>query len=176
MIILEGPDGAGKTTLANTLSKELSLPIAPRVVSKETEAMTDLRVWTDDNLKRDFQDVIFDRHRLISDPIYRGVLGKHNPRLYDPQWLAEALRKFVEIDPVIIFCMPPLEVIMLNLLDDDDNTVVVDHIERLYYGYAAEWAKLNAWTELTSLFWYDYSNPFGETDKTLTKYLRQELS
>lgn len=175
MIILEGPDGGGKTSLATALSKKLELPIAERVVSKETEALTDLRQWTNDNLKEGFQEVIFDRHRLISDPIYRAVFGKHNPRLYDPGWLTEALRKFKVIEPIIIFCMPPLEVIVLNLTDDGDNIVVANDIERIYYSYVALWSQMQAYSEWASLVWYDYTNPFGNTEDDIIAYVTQEL-
>ena len=177
MIILEGPDGGGKTSLAQQLSKRLELPIADRVVSKETEALTDLRVWTDKNLRQGFQRVIFDRHRLISDPIYRAVFGNHNAKLYDPRWLAGAMKQFANIDPIIIFCMPPLEVVALNLADDPDNTVVAGDIEKIYYSYAASWCQFSAWAlEFSSLHWYDYSNPFGLTVDDLVKTIKEDIN
>ncbi|MCA1807247.1 MAG: ATP-binding protein [Actinobacteria bacterium] len=52
MIVVEGPDGAGKTTLIRDLSALLNIPVAPRVVSQETKAMVDLRQWTEDNVSR----------------------------------------------------------------------------------------------------------------------------
>ena len=174
MIIVEGPDGGGKTSLARHLAQHLAMSIAPRVVSKETEAMTDLRVWTDENLRRGFQRMIFDRHRLISDPIYRAVFGKHNARLYNPAWLTSALDQFYGIDPIIIFCMPPLEVVALNLADDPDNKVVVNDIEKIYYSYVAAWAQLKSGPELSSMFWYDYSNPFITADD-ITRRVKADL-
>jgi hypothetical protein len=175
MIILEGPDGGGKTTLAKYLAKELEIEIAPRVVSTDTTAMTNLLVWTNHNLNQGFQTTIFDRHRLLSDPIYRAVFGNHNPVLYHPNWLFPALARLEEIDPYIIFCMPPLEVIALNLADDPHNKVVAADIERIYYSYLALWSQMKAWGDFTNLHWYDYSNPFGETAKELMEDIDKEL-
>lgn len=175
MIILEGPDGGGKTSLAQDLSKTLNMPIAERVVSQQTEALTDLRVWTEDNLRQGFQRKIFDRHRLISDPIYRAVFGNHNAQLYDPGWLTKAMAQFADIDPIIIFCMPSLEVVALNLADDPDNKVIVNDIEKIYYSYIALWAQMQGWGEFSTLLWYDYTNPFSRNAKDIAQIIKVEL-
>ena len=68
MIIVEGPDGAGKTTLIRQLQERWpDLAVAPRVVSKDAEAMVDLQEWVNINLSDGPQYKIFDRHRLISE-------------------------------------------------------------------------------------------------------------
>lgn len=124
MIVVEGPDGAGKTTLINTLASELKLPIAPRVVSKDAEAMTDLMQWVDENLHAGWQPTIFDRHRLISEPIYGPILREDfEPGFSDPQWFEPRLRAFYGLNPVIIYCLPDFEVVWENVLSGDDNKV-----------------------------------------------------
>lgn len=139
MIIFEGPDGSGKSTLMHQLNDELKLPIAPRVVSKETEAMVDLQTWVDQNLETGFQPIIYDRHRLISEPIYGPTLRgtSQEPGFSDVTWLAPRLRQFYELKPVIIYCLPPLEVVQANLKNDPDNTRVLDKIEAIYTAYVA---------------------------------------
>lgn len=143
MIVVEGPDGAGKTTLIQKLSEDLGIDVAPRVVSEQTKAMTDLRKWTDDNLRMGFQTLLFDRHRLISDPIYRAVLGEYNPELYDWAWLSRAVDLFYNLKPgppVIIYCLPPLDVVLKNVYSDsrNDNTAVMHTITPIYYSYTAK--------------------------------------
>lgn len=136
MLIVEGPDGGGKTTLIARLSEGLSLPVADRVVSKDAEAMVDLKAWVDSNLHSGFQPVIYDRHRLISEPIYGPVLRKHmEPGFEDPHWLASRQRLLRKINPIIIWCLPPLEDVLKNVDGDADNFVISEHIETIYWLY-----------------------------------------
>ncbi|MCA1799993.1 MAG: hypothetical protein LC650_01700, partial [Actinobacteria bacterium] len=105
MIVVEGPDGAGKTTLIRDLSALLNIPVAPRVVSQETKAMVDLRQWTEDNVSRGFRsDFLFDRHRLISDPIYRFIVPnkKMDAELYNLDWYYKHFFLFAQCRPLVI--------------------------------------------------------------------------
>lgn len=124
MIIVEGPDGAGKTTLIAELVAETGLKVAPRVVSKDTEALTDLVKWTEENTRAGFQATIFDRHRLISEPIYGPVLRRElNPEFSDPEWFYHQLHQLYRCNPFIIYCLPPLSIVMDNVLSSEDNQI-----------------------------------------------------
>lgn len=137
MIIVEGPDGAGKTTLISQLIAEFELPVAPRVVSKQTNDLTDLQQWVDRNLSEGFQYTLFDRHRLISEFCYGPTLRpKQRPGFTDYLWVWKSLRRLYEdVQPVIIYCLPELATIKRNLENDPDNEVVRDHIEQIYAAY-----------------------------------------
>lgn len=137
MIIVEGPDGAGKTTLIKQLQKEFELEVAPRVVSKDTNDLVDLQQWVDQNLREGFQYKLFDRHRLISEFCYGPTLRPtQRPGFTDRAWVWNSLRlMYNEVQPMIIYCLPKLEVIKANLDGDQDNTAVVDHIEQIYAAY-----------------------------------------
>lgn len=139
MLIFEGPDGAGKTTLINLFRKHYpSIEVAPRVVSKDTNAMTNLQNWVDENLASGFQFKIFDRHRLISEPIYGPLLRSHpEPGFSDLAWLRSRLRSFYAISPVIIYCLPPAEVVHMNIINDPDNSAVALRIHGIYSAYVA---------------------------------------
>lgn len=136
MIVVEGPDGSGKTTLVQHLSTVLRLPVAPRAVSKETEAMTDLKVWTEQNVRAGFQHTIFDRHRLISEFIY-GPLKRtrQEPGFNDLEWVQEMMFRFYAANPIIIYCLPDLVTIKTNLLGDEDNLAVNELTDQLYTLY-----------------------------------------
>jgi hypothetical protein len=159
VIVVEGPDGAGKTTLIETLSDLLDLPVAPRVVSKDAEAMVNLVHWTERNVTEGFQPIIYDRHRLISEPIYGPILREYpEPGFDDPMWLYEMNTKFYNFcTPVIIYCLPPVVAVINNIESDPDNRVVKSSIERIYALYANKAA-----TELVHrplhTFWYDYTS------------------
>lgn len=157
MIIVEGPDGGGKTTLIKFLSELWELPVAPRVVSKDARAMTDLKQWVEINVSKGWQNMIFDRHRLISEPIYGPILRSSQASGFDNvDWLSVMMHKFYKAEPLIIYCMPPLEVVKQNIQNDPDNEVVQDHIEAIYSAYAARAALDWHYSPLSMMVW-DYT-------------------
>jgi hypothetical protein len=139
MIIFEGPDGAGKTSLAVRLSRELGIPIADKVVSSDMTPMTDLAQWTEDNVSCGFQRRIFDRHRLISEPIYGpATRSRQDLRFCDPGWMMEMTARFYACDPIIIYCLPPIQTVRANVnREDTDNAAVKSRIGAIYAGYVA---------------------------------------
>lgn len=166
MIIVEGPDGAGKTTLIKNITEAYpDLEVAPRVVSKETKDLTDLQKWVDHNLAQGFQYKLFDRHRLISEFIYGPVLRRvQRPGFTSGAWVHGSLRRFYMIKPVIIYCLPPLDVVRHNVVGDIDNSKVELHIEQIYTAYLQR-ASLDV--TFAGALIYDYtrdgveSNPLG---------------
>lgn len=139
MIIVEGPDGGGKSTLVRTLSSRLYLPVAPKVVGSDTRALTDLVAWTEDNVGKGFQSVIFDRHRLISEPIYSPIKSTHPTTTFlDPVWVNSMMWAFYQCKPIIIYALPDLETVRANVNDPaTDNQFVAEWIDHIYAGYAA---------------------------------------
>lgn len=140
MIVVEGPDGAGKTTLIDYLREELNLPVAERVVSKDTKAMVNLKAWTEDNVNRGWQATIFDRHRLISEPIYGALMRKaFEPGFDDFQWFYMMNYMFYKnCRPVIIYCLPPWPIVEKNIANDPDNRAIAPKIRRIYQLYLAK--------------------------------------
>jgi hypothetical protein len=168
MIIVEGPDGAGKTTLIKDLSKFLGLEVAPRVVSKEARAMTDLRVWTEQNLLKGFQKLIFDRHRMISELIYGPALrGEAEAPFNDLIWLTNQMKRFYAARPVIIYCLPPIEVVITNVMSDPDNEVVRRKIQVIYNMYVSKAAHDWALDPARVIIW-DYTRDGQEAFPMLT--------
>jgi hypothetical protein len=136
MIIVEGPDGGGKSTLVQKLAEDLGLPVSERIVSKDAEMMGDLEQWVNENLNAGMQAMIFDRHRLISEPIYGPVLReKPQPGFDDWYWVKESLRRFYLMDPFLIYCIPPFKTVLDNLQYDENNEVVQNNIRTIYWLY-----------------------------------------
>lgn len=124
MIVVEGPDGGGKTTFIDLLKGYVNLEVAPRVVSKDAEAMVDLKLWVHENVKRGFQELIFDRHRLISEPIYGPALReKLEPGFSELSWFYAMLEAFYASKPILVYCLPPLEVVWENVMGNEDNRI-----------------------------------------------------
>lgn len=125
MIVVEGPDGAGKTTFISQLVEATDLPVAERVVAKDTTAMVDLQRWVHENVTKGWHETIYDRHRLISEPIYGPIM---RPRLPEPgfddlSWFYANLEAFYQLKPIVVYCLPPFDVVWENVMKDDDNKV-----------------------------------------------------
>jgi hypothetical protein len=158
VLVFEGPDGAGKTTLIKAFQEAFDIPVASRVVSKETTALVNLRIWVDANLDAGFQNTIFDRHRLISETIYGPILrSEPQPGFGEIAWLAPRMKRFYEIEPIIIYCLPSLDQIKANLFGDNDNAAVFAHIEQIYSAYVAR-ASLDYTHARTTVHVWDYQN------------------
>lgn len=140
MIVVEGPDGGGKSTLVRILSSHLKVPIANKVVGSDTKPLTDLVKWTEDNVSRGFQAMIFDRHRLISEPIY-SPFRSYEPtaQFLDLGWVSDMTWNFYEAKPIIIYALPGIESVRTNVLDPTtENQFVAEWINHIYAGYVAK--------------------------------------
>lgn len=139
MIILEGPDGAGKSLLAGRLAHDLKLPIAEKVVGSDTQPLVDLKRWTEQNIDAGFQPLIFDRHRLISEPIYGpATRSNQDPNFSDLGWMIDMTWRLYQARPLIVYCLPHLDVVRGNVMRaDTNNTAVSGRIGAIYAGYVA---------------------------------------
>lgn len=169
MIILEGPDGAGKSTLAAQIERDWGITREPRVVSAGAETQVDdLARWTWDQLEMGFGFRLYDRFSLISSPQYtmlenRTMAGP----LMDYHFLRDCHARLRQIDPVIIWCLPPLEVVKENLArEDDSGRSLIDHIETLYLTYTSTAAMMGVRDPdrmkgqyITSQMVWDYTKP-----------------
>lgn len=157
MIIVEGPDGGGKTVLLKQLEVHFDLPVAERVVSKEAEPMVNLQDWVEYNVKQGFQPMLFDRHRLISEAIYGPILrSEAQPGFDDPDWMIEMMTRFYGSKPIIVYCIPSLDTVIDNIKNDPDNLVVRGHIKQIYSAYCAR-AALDFQVSKT-VYDYDYEH------------------
>lgn len=158
MLIVEGPDGSGKSTLVKRLCHDLDLPLAEKVVSSDTKPKVDLAEWTEDNIDRGFQFTVFDRHRLISEPIYGPILrDKQDPSFMDLGWLDNKVWRFYACKPILIYCLPPLDIVVRNISNPDtDNSAVSERrvIEALYASYVNR-ASLDLSRGVARLFNYE---------------------
>lgn len=159
MLIIEGPDGAGKTTLVE-LFKEVGIPQAPRAVASDTRSLTDLSAYVDHSLDQGFHHLVYDRHSLISAPIYGPMLRGHSPEHFGHlAWLGPRIRRLYQLQPIIIYCLPPRMVVMDNVRDDPNNKVVIEDIPAIYDQYVAKAAvdeALGLYTGTTIKVW-DYT-------------------
>lgn len=146
MLIVEGPDGSGKTRLVNRLSERLEVPIASKNSTSEGGPVQDLCDWVERDLDgRAFTFAsgegrwlsIHDRYPLFSEPIYGPIVRGKLPDGWNREWYTKWIHKFRLFEPFLVVCLPPLATVLKNCLDDDTPQMpgVRDRIEAIYWMY-----------------------------------------
>ena len=131
-IIIEGPDGAGKSTLAKSLAGALDMNILKMTANGGQSVPEYLQKLACDG-------VIIDRC-WVSEQIYSDLFGRE-PRIDNDD--AEALTEFCGLAGIpIIVLLPPLHVVIgrLNERGDEYADVVCPNIVEIYKRYQ-EWAE-----------------------------------
>lgn len=159
-VIIEGPDGAGKSTLVKYLSGVCDLPVARRI-SDSIQGVRgknlaryvdgDMGQWAnyrsaDPVINRSaFSDMstptpsrIYDRYPLISEPIYGLHVRKSTQVEFGTNWYRDAWQKFLAHDPLVIFCLPPYDEVAKHVHPDRDMDGVWRNINGLYQAYRME--------------------------------------
>lgn len=140
-IVVEGPDGAGKSTLVKALQRVFpELELRSKVVNKDMNPLVDLKSWVEaDNTQfvNSERYQLYDRHRLISELIYGPLFRPRAmaPGFIDNEWLAKQVINFYGRQPVIIYCLPPYTEVITNISPDRDNLSVHKNIDQLYEAY-----------------------------------------
>lgn len=162
MIIVEGPDGAGKTTLVEKLEEQLGITREPRAVSAGAKKLVPISDWIETEIDKGFGLRLYDRFALISSPMYISLPDRtFSEQMLDLGWLQDQYRHLRKVNPVIIVCLPPFEEVRKNLRKSEEAHYdsLVDHWETVYWNYhnwLAEHMGLS-----TSLVHYDYTATGG---------------
>jgi GTPase SAR1 family protein len=141
MIVIEGPDGAGKTTLKERLFNDI--PALDQVERHcDTHGpVTNLRDWVEFQLITPNQirpTHVYDRHALISEPIYGPIIRGNMVQGFDDEgWYSRMWNYFLTItpSPVFIFCLPPLSDVRINVKAAEQMKGVTKHINPIYWAY-----------------------------------------
>lgn len=162
MIIVEGPDGSGKSTLCEMLAARFNLEIGERSTKNRDEiyksTVRDSYAAVGRAVMGYEQPVIWDR-MFYSDPIYAKIVRNADPQFTHHQlaYLHELVN--VMMAPVIL-CMPPLDVVKRNVYDSDQLEGVEDNIELLYRAYGMTMTRLD-WAHEFQLIVHNYTNPLS---------------
>jgi hypothetical protein len=155
VIVLEGPDGGGKTTLLRQLvSMYPNIPVHSRASSSGVAggpvanlyewAVLDVQSWRRKPLH------FYDRHPFVSEYVYgptcRGIM--------DDRFHTTRLRRSFARDALLIVCLPPLEAVRASVSAERDMVGVSTHIDAIWHLYASLRA---TWTHPAGLLFYDYT-------------------
>jgi len=132
IIIVEGVDGSGKTTLINKLQKDLNVITVKSPRPKNYQDCKDLLART--LLLAENTNILCDRIGIISEPIYgpvcRHILG------FPPK--AEAEQMLWAMNSIIVYCNPGLEFCQKNVESHPQMSGVKDNLPQLHNAYQ-EW-------------------------------------
>lgn len=150
-IIVEGPDGSGKTTLAHKLSDVFGLEYRrPAVVDLDSSTGPrgmGLVDWWDRELARSSSQLalgVYDRCFYISDPIYQAVQVNRD-LLVNPGYLVRGIARLWNIEPILVFCLPPFDVQLSNVRFDNRPRLAgvddkgLEKVNNLYHAFYAMW-------------------------------------
>lgn len=139
MIILEGADGSGKTSLLKRLCADTGLPAHARASDSLTGPVKDLYGWTvaDIHTWHEQPLAIYDRHPLTSEHIYGPtVRGSVRPGFEMGNEELAKMRRYMRQHALVIICCPPLDTVKANVLNENDQMLgVVENIDHIYQSY-----------------------------------------
>lgn len=155
MIVLEGPDGGGKSTLAKRLVAEFGLPLHKRASDSINGPVTDLFDWAykDVCTMPDQPLAIYDRHPLLSEYIYGPIVRSALPSGFTTT-TAHALIRMMAPRVLVVMCRPLNARLIASVDASRDMPGVTERIEAIATAYDA-----------LKMFWpgqvitYDYDNP-----------------
>lgn len=178
MIIVEGPDGAGKTTLAEAIAADFRLEYRrnPKVSSTEGPEGPSAYEWFIAELLAGYRHVregVYDRIFPISELVYRSVMETTSS--VSPSQMTYAQSLLAATDSLIIFCLPADELVYANLKKGKSKQLkglTRAKAEQLVWTYHTV-AHLWGLTRGTRVVMYDWDNRAFIMER-VQEYLKKE--
>lgn len=157
MIILEGPDGAGKTTLiSKLLSTVEGVKQHARAASSTGGPVDDIFEWAVEDVAswRTQPFSIYDRHPFISELIYGPTVRDYlDPKFRSP--MSYQLREEFYDRALVVICLPDKEIARGNLGVNDQMSGVVENFDSIWHQYNN--LRITLSRANRRVFWYDYT-------------------
>lgn len=121
LIIVEGPDGSGKSTLIEHIMKRSDRTLVSMLGGRTmTPEEMRRRTYSVLNAAVPSSRVICERFHPLSDDVYRTVFNDR-PRAFSPHEIDSAYRRLHEVGAVIVHCRPKKEMPRGSKGDDDPD-------------------------------------------------------
>jgi hypothetical protein len=135
-IIVEGPDGAGKTTLISLLQHLYpGLEIHERFTRSIEGPYPDIAERVYRSVRDRPTHCVHDRHPIISEYVYGGMIPT---RHINPDFLKTSMgtiRQRIANNSLVIWCLPPLTKVRHNVDQEAQMEGVTEYIDKIYEGY-----------------------------------------
>ena len=174
MIIVEGCDGTGKSTLVNRLSADLGLNIGKRGVADRDKLYTVTREDTYKALAHAVEGYlppyIWDR-LYFSEPIYSRIMGRKCEFTLSESNFVRSVLKAIRC-PIII-CHVPLEVATENMEQKHQMEAVSDNFQYIHKAYEG---LINLTRDWATTFDYRDEGAYASLREDIKRYtvLRKE--
>lgn len=172
-IIVEGPDGSGKSTLIDHLRRVLGFSIHDRAVTSKDGPIMPLAKWVDEDISANWDHPwIYDRYPTISEPIYGKEVRRGNIESpFDNQAYLMNVNDVLYATSVVVWCLPSLATVRNNVLDNraDQMPGVVRNIAHVHQAYMTAYFR---WRGPKLRYDYNHHDLFLITDnirKAVTK-------
>lgn len=162
MIIVEGPDGAGKSTLVEQLCEEFpQLTVGERGTNDRSKLFEVTKQDTYTALagavKGDQYPKIWDR-LFFSEMVYAPIVGRDCEFTVEEQNFIRRIMRTLGCP--VIACLPPFDAVLNNAMSTEQMDGVKENLESIYSTY------LTVFKDMPWVIWYDYT---GEQDKAAYK-------
>lgn len=140
-IILEGPDGSGKTTLGQELQGHFpKMEMHPRFCTSKEGPIENLAEEVFKDIKSKPTHFIYDRHPCVSEYVYNSAIPERARKGIKLDFLTsqmERVRLRVAHHSLTVFCLPPFEAVKANIERDagDQMPGVLENIFPIYQQY-----------------------------------------
>lgn len=163
MIIVEGPDASGKTTLVKQLSADLGVGTIKSGGPFETGQDLVRRISELMQINEEYDNLmICDRYPVFSEIIYQPIVRPDDQKLPGKDVnITLRLKSFFQ-HHMVILCMPPKHVYLSNLRGSDQPKWVRNNDLAIYEGYKdfkhSVWLNTTAASVQGRFFVYDYTD------------------
>ncbi len=171
MIVVEGPDGAGKTTVCERICREFNLKMGERSIKNRDEIYKSTREDSWRALYEEFRCVappkVWDRLGPFSDPIYASLgipLKNGVPTPRQCAFSKKEIRMYrdcLRTMGLVILCLPPLEVVLENVQKEYQLEGVPTLTKHVYTGYRITMARNPMYYKYD--YTRSYTNPVGHS-------------
>ena len=176
MIVVEGPDGAGKSTLVRHICKKFHLKEGTRLTANRDEIWKTTRLDTfgaiNDEFLGESRPRVWDRLGVWSDPIYSKFSIPERKCAFTMHEVATVNEMFRMMEWLLIFCLPPKLDVINNVAETHQMKGVSEHIDGIYEAYA----NLQVMSQYAVLYNYRFEGALAIIDDEVARYLdrRQE--
>lgn len=162
MIIVEGPDGTGKTTLAKKIAEEYSLEYRRPPMLSSTKGPADASIydWWKQEMRTDDDRAVYDRCFFISEMIYQ-LATPERELLVDGYDFALGVEDLMMMQPFIVFCLPKWEKTLPILTSGREmlEGMSIKAAEKVHWAY---WGVYGMWyPTVTNVHVHDFHANFA---------------